>query len=784
MMNSSSSENLGCINYSSLYILDGITNTKFPLLLDFLLNLNIKKSTIWGCKIMLKFKNLCLIFHSMVFLFPITALATELEEILVTGSKRVGTVMTTPGAITAVTAEELAARGIDEITELQFAVPSLHYGETLGNKRIAIRGVGEFNYQPGVLVTVGGVVQSNGTSSQLSSLDLERIEVLRGPQGTLYGRNSNGGAVNFIPAKPTEEVYGKLKLGFAEYDHTSLEGVYSAPISDSVGVRLAFNHLDAGEGWIKNLMDGFNDQMQGEKSNFRLLLTAELSDTLNAEIMYGKSTMDGPWDHHTIVKEHAAYANATANLPIDGTLVSEAPWSVYSNGFWDAERDYDVASLTLTWEMDNFTITSITAQQDFYDYFEGPADSSSVGLFQRTDENQTETFTQELNISGKSGRLDWIAGFYYMDDQRSRANYIGLPLPAFFPVPGAFEQLQPQMDTKSTGYFVDGTYSLSDSLRIGLGFRKTDEEITEGHSRRIYTLGPNGFNYENPSDGLVQTPLFLDFCQGVKTTSWEDSANTMRASMEVDTSDSSMIYASFSEGFKAGGINMSDCNDPWLPETVQSYEIGYKGSLSDGAASLSVAAFHYNYDDFQVAQVIGINGIIANSGDTVIDGLEIEYLSNVSDELTVSLGYTYLDSAYGSFFNNDSMRLSLGTIDVGGNVLNNAPENSLNIGVNYNVALNSGGNLGLTLNTSYRSRTFYREFNQPEDSQEGYVVVNANANYESADGLYGVRFFINNATNQAYVLAMSTGNTQYGRHGTWGMPRQIGVEVTRYFGAR
>ena len=205
---------------------------------------------------MINFNYLRLSVMAFFILSPISAVTAELEEIVVTGSKRVGTVMTTPGAITAVSSEELSARGIDEVSELQFAVPSLHFGEVLGNKRITIRGVGEFNNQPGVMVSVGGVVQSSGTSSQLSQLDLDRVEVMRGPQGTLYGRNSNGGAVNFIPAKPTDEVIGRVKMGYAEYDHISLEGVYSAPISDNIGVRLAFNHLDAGEGWVENLVEG------------------------------------------------------------------------------------------------------------------------------------------------------------------------------------------------------------------------------------------------------------------------------------------------------------------------------------------------------------------------------------------------------------------------------------------------------------------------------------------------------------------------------------------------
>ena len=185
------------------------------------------------------------------------AVSAEIEEIVVTGLKKTSSVMETPSAITALTGDDLAARGIIDLTELQFAVPSMHYGQKLGNKTIAIRGIGEFNNQPGVLVTIDGVVQSSGSSSQLSQLDLKRVEVLRGPQGTLYGRNSNGGAVNYITAKPTDEVYGRVKVGLAKFDHASIEGVYSGPLTDSFGIRVAASHLDMGEGWVENLMPGF-----------------------------------------------------------------------------------------------------------------------------------------------------------------------------------------------------------------------------------------------------------------------------------------------------------------------------------------------------------------------------------------------------------------------------------------------------------------------------------------------------------------------------------------------
>ena len=713
------------------------------------------------------------------------SIADAIEEILVTGSKRVGTVMTTPTAITAISGDTLSAQGLDELSELQFYVPSVHVGEQLGSKKLAIRGIGDFQRSPGVLVSVNGVVQSTGTSSMLSQMDIERVEVLRGPQGTLYGRNSNGGAINFIAAKPTDEVYAKLKFGFAEYDHTSIEGTYSAPLTDSVGIRLAFNHLDAGEGWVDNLMDGYTDHEMGEKTNLRLTVAAELSDSLDAELMVGRSEISGPWDHHAFISLHPELANSTVGLPLEWegspVLVTDAPWKIYNKGDSDSDRQYDIASLTFDWQFDGISVKSITAVQDWYDYFEGPADGSTVGAFQRSIMTEVKTFTQEINILGENGNLNWIAGMFYMDDERSMDFLITLPGPIlanFLPFPAQFNNVQPKDDTTSTGIFFDATYTMSDSLRVGLGMRHTEDEFDESHAfyRSFYDVVEQ-----------VATGVFFDTCGGLKESQWDESALTMRASVEVDTSDSSMIYGSFSQGYKMGGIDTSVCEDPYNPETVDAFEIGYKATLAGGATTLSAALFHYNYADFQVAQVVDISASIKNAGDATIDGLEIELMSNLSDELSISVGYTYLDSAYEDFLNVDSLGAGgagAGFLQNAGNQLNNAPENSLNLGVTYDVALVSGGNLALSMHTSYRSRTFYREFGNPDDSQPGYVVVNANANYTSSDGMYGARLYVHNATNEAYVTDISTSNSQYGRHAPWGMPRQVGIEVTRYFGSR
>ena len=171
-----------------------------------------------------------------------------IEEIIVTANKRSQSVQDVAGSLSVLAAGTLDAKGIKDMYDIQLVVPSLHFGPQLGNQKITIRSISEFNRQPGVAVSLDGIYQSRSSTSHLYQLDLERIEVLRGPQGTLYGRNSNGGAVNFISAAPTREAEGMLRIGYAQYDETKIQGVYSGPIGDRVAFRISADRLDRGRG--------------------------------------------------------------------------------------------------------------------------------------------------------------------------------------------------------------------------------------------------------------------------------------------------------------------------------------------------------------------------------------------------------------------------------------------------------------------------------------------------------------------------------------------------------
>ena len=713
--------------------------------------------------------------------------AAVIEEIIVTGLRRADSLLETPAAITALSGDNLRDRGAVDISDIQHLVPSMQYGEFLGSVQVAIRGVGEFQYAPGVMVSTDGVIQPSSTSAALAQLDLERVEVLRGPQGTLYGRNATGGAVNFISAKPTQEFEAYIKAGYAEYEQSTLEGVISGPIGDRVAVRFAGSYLDANKGWIDNLEPGEIDLMMGEKSNMRLTVDVQLTDRLDASLSVGRSESSGPWDHWSMIHENVDLGVAsglpgenTLTTPPSEILFTEATRKVYARhhspiGESDSDRQFEVYALTLNMDLGDIQVKSITAYQDWADEFNNPLDSTNIGLFNRITTSRNETFTQELNFSGTNGNFDWIAGFYYMDDDRSLRLFFDFPVPALVPlgVPIQLDFDTSLYETESTSLFADATYSFSDRLRVGFGFRRTSEDRKEGHIATFNAKFPTG------------TVAFFQPCgPELFVQSWDESENTMRASFEYNISDSSMTYISYSEGFKVGGVNGSDCNPPWDPETVDAVELGYKASFSGGASSFRAALFQYDYSDFQTIQVVGIAAAVANAGDAEILGLELEFSSLLNEHWSVNAGLTLLDTEYGSFLNTDTLRAELGVLENKGNPLSYAPDVSLNLGLVYSTPLRSGGKISLSLDGSYRSRVYFREFNQKKDSTDPYTIVNFNVNWQSPNGKYSARAFARNLTDEAYVSNILGANTTYGRQGTWNMPRQLGFEVTRFFGGQ
>jgi iron complex outermembrane receptor protein len=695
----------------------------------------------------------------------------EIEEIVVTALKRSSTVADTPASITAISSTEIEDKGITDMHDLKHMVPSMNFTNVLGAQNITIRGIGQFNGNPGVSVSTDGVFQSRAHSSQLGEMDLERVEVLRGPQGTLYGRNSIGGVVNLITKNPSQDRDGYIKLGYGNYNTTKAETAFGGGISDSTSFRLVLSTTDQGEGYYDCLNAGCGEQGYTDKQAYRLKINSDISDNVSANLMVASVETEGTPDPFGWLTDNRELAVAFGFPQLLTSQISTKPHEIYQtptsasvNGTNMTDREYDVASLTLKIETDIGTLTSITANQDFNDQFNLDRDGTADLYLDTFDISVTETFTQELNLNVERDTMSLVFGVFYMDDETSRHTHFDNPQPILgFPVPSMFDFKHDKMNTESEAYFADGTFDLSDRTRLSLGLRRTTDEFTSKQDNFVSILMPAPVIAAQTCDREVVT---------------EYSSTTSRAVLQHDLTSGSNVYASLSEGFKAGGYATYECTEPYDPEEVTSLEFGYKGSLGENT-SLNASLFRYDYTDFQVLQVVGIQTVTRNAGDATVNGLELEALSNLNDSLSMSYGLTLLDATYGEFLNTNGLEPQLGQQQLEGKYLNNAPKVSVNLGLNYTTNLSSGSSLTYRANAAYKSKIYFSEFN--EYSQSAYTIVDLNLIWESADDRMRTRFYVKNATDEEYISGYLSSATGGGRFGQWGYPRTAGIEIQRNF---
>ena len=706
---------------------------------------------------------------SFLLIFPV--FSEDIEEIVVTALKRSSTVVDTPASITAIGANEIEDKGITDMNDLKHLIPSMNFTSVLGAQNITIRGIGQFNGNPGVSVSTDGVFQSRAHSSQLGEMDLERIEVLRGPQGTLYGRNSIGGVVNLITKNPSQETDGYIKLGYSDYNTTKVETAFGGGISENTTYRLVLSSTDQGEGYYDCLNAGCGEQGYTDKQAYRLKVNSELSDNISADIMLASVSTEGTPNPYGWISDNRALSTAVGIPQLAAQSISLRPHEIYQtptsesvNGTNMTDREYDVSALTLSIDTDFGTIKSVTATQEFNDQFNLDRDGTAAALFDTFDISETETFTQEINLNIERDAMSLVFGGFYMDDETSRHTHFDNPQPVLgFPVPSQFDFKHLKMNTESKAYFADGTFDLSDTTRLSLGLRRTTDEFTSKQDNFISILMP-------------APVIAAQTCLREVVT--EYSSTTSRAVLQHDLSEGSNVYASVSEGFKAGGYATYECTDAYNPEEVTSLEFGFKGSLSE-STSLNASIFRYDYSDFQVLQVIGIQTVTRNAGDATVNGLEIEAVSEINDSLSVTTGLTLLDATYGAFENVNGVQPELGVQQLEGNYLSNSPKVSLNVGLNYFQNIESGGSITYRANASYKSKMYFSEFN--EFPQSAYTVVDLNVIWESADETLRSRFFVKNLTDEDYISGYLSSATGGGRFGQWGTPRVYGVEISRNF---
>jgi iron complex outermembrane receptor protein len=694
-------------------------------------------------------------------------------EVIVTAQRRSQSVQNVPAAITALDKVTLSQRGVTDIATLQFAVPSLTFGRTLGSTQIAIRGVGRSVGQPGVAVNIDGVYQPRDTPMIADQADLARIEVLRGPQGTLYGRNANGGAVNFITNAPESTFGGYVAASYAEYDERRLQAVLNVPFSDRIRTRLVVDSDVRDDGFVKNIVPGGPELDKERLLAGRLRVDVDLARNLTLDLNLN-AAHGGPVGDYYVLTALPSAAGIAMNPYLANAIVPLTPWRTSATGPSGSDRTFQSYAATLDWRLPIGELKSITAYQSMvndWDMDRGGADvlvgGAPQSIIQSTAKERSSTFTQEFDVSGKAGPVDWVAGLYYMADRDKQDTFFAFPL-GFAPLPPNFflHFSSPKSDTHAYAAFADGTWRVTDRLHLIAGIRFSEDRLDVVHTNDIGLLVPR-------MSVAVICPTETDNLR------WDSV--TYRAGAQYELGPAKQAYFTVSDGFKSGGVNLSGCDNAFNPETITSYEGGFKGRFFGDRLSLRVSAFWYDYSQFQVAQVVGIVAAITNAASATEKGLELESDWSPNEHLSINASLSVLDARFGTFINTDTLNLQLGAQNLDGHILPNAPKVSGSLGLAYRTSLTDLGRLTLRADVSARSRVYFSEFNTFQESQAAYAVVDTNIIWDSPNGAYSVRLFANNLLNKAYWTAIGAVQGLGAPVGSWGDPRQVGVELKARF---
>lgn len=694
--------------------------------------------------------------------------SATLEEVVVTAEKRAEGLQNIPIAITAVTGSTLDKAGVEDVGDLTQLTPSLQFGQRSGNTFIALRGIGQagqdIGSQSGVTVSLDGVPLLNHFMMNPSFFDIERVEVLRGPQGTIQGRNATGGAINVYSNSPEDEFASELAATVGNYSRYGLKGFVNAPvISDRLLARVAFQS-DRADGWLKNAFNGRRND-DTDLAQVRGSLLARVSDSFTVRAIV-EATRDRSDPSFSILFGRARpdqpSTSEAANLPVNDLDALTV--------YFDQPNRRDVKDLRSTviarWDLGStMALTSTTGfikhdiEYEELDNDQTTLNTSSfpfIGLY-------AKQITQEFTATADLGsRADMVAGAFYMHGKSSEPLYISVP-----PVDNAFVYF-PHEELDSYAVYAQFRYQLMDSLRATLGGR--------------YTIDDKSFDIDANSRGT----LFFNDADDT----WK--AFTPRFVLDYTPSENSLIYTSASRGFKSGGFNtLGDVSQPvnvFDPEYVWNYEVGAKATVLEKKLRMGLTGFYSDYTNLQqtVFRTNPQTGVrypkVENASTATIKGIELELEAILYPGLKLTGSATRLEGEYGQFFSIDPIYPELGNQDLGGNRTTQAPKWQLGTSGEYNFALSD--NLEITARVDYKwqSKVYFDIYNDALNVQDSYGLLNASLAVGAADETWSLSGWIRNAHDERYL---SQANVKPGaapsRAGSLGTPRMYGATLTYRF---
>jgi len=664
----------------------------------------------------------------------VSATSADVDEIVVTAQRRAQSLSEVPLAITALDGDSLSKQGITNSAELASAVPNLQISSPYGNTQpnFSLRGVSvanEYNSNQAspIGVYIDDVYIAARTSQGMGLFDLDRVEVLRGPQGTLFGRNTTGGAINFITRGPTlTGENGYVEAGYGNFNTYTAQGAFEETLIDGqLGFRIAANYVK-GNGQIENVFPGGSDPNSQDSRQVRVSLRFKPGD--------------GPLDIK--IRAYGGRDNPT-QAAVQGLLPSREGlgfFQVDENRIGENQTSSSGIAVNVALAVSSdLTITSISSYDIGRQDLQQAADGSPLDILDIDWQSHFRQYSEELRANYQTKQFNLVGGVYYGWDQTTTDNTFDIGSAIAPGVDGGFFQNYRQR-RRSTAVFLQGDLNITDRLVFTLGARYTEDRVTYDDGFANLFLG----GVDTPHTPLATTVP----CPGLPGTCAYDpnarfslhgsnDAPTGRAALSYTFDNGLLSYVSYNRGYRSGAINgggyTSSSGITYIkPETVNAYEIGLKGRALDKKLTFAAAAFYYDYDNQQLQDTRpGPVAFLVNAPKSKIYGVESEATWKIIPALMLRASFGYLHATYSE--------LSLQGTDLAGNTLPFAPTWTALAGLDWNIVSVGGGQLTFSPSANYVSRQFFSPFNDtnavgsPQDNTElqqgAYTKVQASLSW-------------------------------------------------------
>ncbi len=717
---------------------------------------------------------------------------TSLEEVVVTARRHEENLQSTPISITAFSANALAAKQVDNISQISTFTPNLVFNNSaaISGSRVAssvfIRGIGQLDFtlvtDPGVGLYVDGVYVARSVGGVLDLVDVDRIEVLRGPQGTLFGKNTIGGAISITSKAPSREFLGDIELKTGTGQRADAKLMVSGPLSDTLGARLSLGTFHQ-DGYVTNVGGG---KKLGDTNATVGRLSLEWRPTDAAKVIFAAdaTVRDETAQPARIIAFNPAggaptfgpfngvVAPAIGVAPYDARYLAGGPFVTYAGNtsYLKSLANVYGTSLTASYDFGGLTVKSISSYRQFTSKFGRDPDNSPLRITGTFDSMDQKQYSQELQATGVNfdHKLEWTVGAFYFKETGSNLNIV--PTAVIDIYSGG------SIDNKSVAVYGHASYALTSKLRVSGGVRYTNEDKAFLPDQHVYY---NQYSALFGGAGFTNGQLILP--HQTYTDSFDNVSG--QAGLDYQLTPNILLYASFSQGFKSGGFNQRvfpPRSEPgsFAPEKADVYEIGAKLSNPSKTLQLNGALFYTHYDDIQVKIIDVVAPGLGNAANGRIEGGEVELQAVPVKNLHLEASVGVLDTKYTRFAADFDPSQGITTH----NRFPNSPKLSLSGAGEYTWALSGLGDVTARVDVTHRSKTYFDAANSPRIAQPELTLVNAGLTFRSEDGKWQAALQVRNLTDKLYFTA---GNDEYNGFGyverQYARPREWSLSLKRSF---